>query len=115
MADPITWTAIAAGVGAVASAVGTGYGVYSGERQAGAQRRALADQEQQQMLAENRATSAQRSADIRMAAANQKKPDLARLMQAATERASMGTGGTLLTGPQGAGKGTLSKTTLLGE
>lgn len=108
-------TAIAAGVGALASGAGTVYSIVSGERQAGMQRRAMADQERQQMLAENRAISAQRAGDIRMSAANQKKPDLARLMQSAAERASMGTGGTLLTGPQGADKGTLSKTTLLGE
>lgn len=110
-------TAIAAGIGALASGAGTAYGIVQGERQNAQQKDAMKRQEEAQMLAENRATSQQRRSDMAMAAANQKKPDLARLMQSAAERASMGASGTLLTGPRGVDRGAtpLSKTSLLGE
>lgn len=108
---------IALGVSALAAAGGTAYSIFQGERQNAQQKDALKRQEEAQMLAENRATSQQRRSDMAMAAANQKKPDLARLMQSAAEKASMGAAGTLLTGPRGVDRGAtpLSKTSLLGE
>jgi len=90
---------------AVAAVVGTSYAVYSGERAANEQERAMKKQEK------TAATQAN-LADMANNKANRKTPNIAAIMQGNKS----GVGSTMLTGPQGVDPGalTLGRNTLLG-
>lgn len=102
--------AAAAVISAVASAVGTGYSIYSGERSAKKQAQAQAQAEKQALQAER---------DFNKA--NSKKANTAGLLQAAQQDGG-GVGSTMLTGSEGVGndklklgrQNLLGKTSLLG-
>lgn len=92
---------------AIAAIVGTGYGIYSGERSAAAQADA-------QNRAKKSAADQQKAADEAANRANQKSADTTGALNAA--RQASGSSGTMLTGPQGVDPSALSlgKTSLLG-
>lgn len=94
---------------AIAAVVGTGYSIYSGERNASAQSNAQNQAKQQ----------AQQTADASDQAnnrANQKSPDENGLLAANQASGKNGVGGTMLTGPTGIDPSLLQlgKSTLLG-
>ena len=94
---------------AAAAVVGTAYSVYSGERNASAQKSA---QEQ----ARQNALRQEKAADEANNRANQKSADTVGAMSAAQQAGKAGASGTMLTGPQGIDPSTLNlgKNTLLG-
>lgn len=73
------------------SAASTGYGVYAGEEQAQAGRRAKRDQDKAQTAAENAAASGARRAEEDERRARQRSPDLTGLLE--RERKRPGPGG----------------------
>lgn len=84
--------------------------IYSGNQQAKAQKKAMA---QAQANAEKQAAAA----DQAFNAANQKRPDVSAILDAATQAGRGGVSGTMLTGAQGVDPNalTLGRSTLLGQ
>jgi len=107
--------AVAAGSPA-ASAAGTGYSIYAGERANKAQKQALNEQRQAQQQAAAQAASQQRRSAQAMAAANRRQPDMLGIMAGAAEGAGGGPTSTMLTGPSGVSSQDLAlgRQTLLG-
>lgn len=97
------------GVLAAAAVAGTAYTVYSGEKNASAQKKAQAQ-------ATKTAGAQATAADQAMNAANQKRPDTSAILDAATQAGRGGISGTMLTGASGVDKNAmaLGKSTLLG-
>lgn len=95
---------------AAAAVAGTAYSIYSGERSADAQASA-------QKEARNNALKAEQNAQQATNRANQKKPDTAGILDAASQSGKAGASGTMLTGPQGIDPAALNlgKNTLLGS
>lgn len=92
-------------IAAVAAAVGTGYAVYSGERQASEQRKAERQAKRQAEIAEQEANRARRN-----------PANAGALIDRAAQSAQAGAPGTMLTGPQGVDPNqmALGRNTLLG-
>ena len=107
-----TATLIAAGV----AAGSTGYSIYAGQKQQGAQKKALAQQNKAQGEAEANALSTERKAETAQNSVNQKTPNVAAILARAAQSGSTGLSSTMLTGPAGVDPGSLNlgKTTLLG-
>ena len=95
---------------AAAAVAGTAYSIYSGEKQASAQKSA-----QQQAMANANAQA--KAADEATNRANQKQPDTSAILSAAMQAGKGGQSGTMLTGPSGVQSSDLSlgKSTLLGS
>lgn len=93
--------------GVVVAAVGTSYGIYSGER-------ASQDRKRAQRKALRDANKAESQAQQAFNAENQKKPDLSTLL--ANNREQAASGSTMLTGPGGAApmQNMLGRRSLLG-
>lgn len=106
----------AATIAAVAAVAGTAYSVYSGERAAAAQEKAMKQQQQaqQQALEQSKKQAAVQDQEINRA--NAKSPDSMSVLSRAQQDAQSGGGGTMLTGPTGVDPSLLSlgKSTLLG-
>lgn len=97
--------------GAITAAViGAAASIYTGSQQAKAQKKAQA---QAQANAEKQASAA----DQAFNAANQKRPDVSAILDAATQAGRGGVSGTMLTGAQGIDPNalTLGRSTLLGQ
>ena len=109
--------AIAGIIGAVASAGGTAYSAYAGQKQQATQDMALKRQQTAQQTAEGAALSTERQGEIAQSAANAKVPDISAILARASQMSKGGVGGTMLTGPQGVDPGNLNlgKTSLLGS
>jgi len=109
-------TAIFAGIGAAAAVGGTAYGIVNGQNQQGAQKKALATQNQAQQEAEANTLSTDRMAAVASDAANQQKPNISAILARAATMGSAGLSSTMLTGPAGVTGGlNLGKNTLLGS
>ena len=107
---------IAAIVGATAAVGSTAYGVYNGQQQQGAQKKALAQQNQAQQTAVAQSLSTQRNSEVAQNAANQQTPNVAAILQRAATMGNAGLSSTMLTGPTGVTGGmNLGKSTLLGS
>lgn len=101
----------------IASAlIGAGATVYSSEKAASGQKKAMRAQEQAQKQAIGEAVSQRRSSEEQMRKANQKTPDVSAIMADAMSRSSSGIAGTRLSG-SGLGQQSLglARTRLLGE
>lgn len=106
MSGPLTAAVIAS----------TAYTVYSGERAAAAQEKAM---KQQQIAQDEARANAKKQADVQdqeINRANAKSPDAQRVLADAQQGAQGGASGTMLTGPTGVDPNLLSlgKSTLLG-
>ena len=90
-------------VAAIATAVvvGTGYSIYSGEKQKEQQKKQLKLQEQANADAKQTAKEQADRADIEMNRANRKKADVAAIQSKEDPSALSGPAGTMLTGVQG--------------
>lgn len=101
---------------AVAAVVGTAYTVYSGERAADAQNKALDQQRSAQAQATANAERQAKLAEENVNRANAKSPDTGAIMAASEQAAKGGVAGTMLTGSQGVNPQQLAlgKNTLLG-
>lgn len=108
-----TATLIAAGV----AAGSTGYSIYAGNKQQGAQKKALAAQTTAQQQAESNALSTERKSEIAQNSVNQQKPNVAAILARAATMGGAGLSSTMLTGPGGVNTGSLNlgKTSLLGS
>jgi uncharacterized protein HemX len=108
---------IAALVGAGAAVGSTAYGVYNGQQQQGAQKKALASQNQAQQQAEANALSTERQSAVAENAANQQRPNVASILARAAKMGNTGLSSTMLTGPTGVNPNNLNlgKSTLLGS
>ena len=82
-------------------AVATGYMIYSGEQQKEQQKKQLKMQEQANKDAQQRAKEAKDRADVATNKANQKSTNVSALKSKEEQAASVGGGGTMLTGNQG--------------
>lgn len=104
----------AAAYTAVAAVAAAGYGAYSGERAASAQRHSLINQKKAQGTAEAQAIDQQRKADMELRRANQKQPDVTALLASAQKPTKSQS---LLTGPSGVDASLLSlgRPKLLGQ
>lgn len=102
----VTATTILAG----AAVAGTAYSIYNGQQQLSAQKKG-----QQQALANANAQAT--AADQAMNKANQKRPDVAAILDAAAQSGRSGVSGTMLTGAQGVNQNSmaLGRSTLLGQ
>jgi uncharacterized protein HemX len=100
----------------IGAALGAGASVYSGEKAAQGQKKALRAQEQAQRQAIGDAVSQRRASEEQMRKANQKTPDINAIMADAMSRSSSGVSGTRLSG-SGLGQQSLGlgRTRLLGE
>lgn len=116
MAGSISATTALAIAGLAVGGAGTAFGIYNGQKQAGAQQDALKKQTTAQQQATGAALSTERQGEIAQGAANQKTPNIASILQTA---ASKGTGAssTMLTGPGGVSTpgSNLGGNTLLGS
>jgi len=99
-----TGAAIIAGVGA---ALGAGATVYSAERQASGQKKALNAQEAAQRASLAQANKQARQSEEQFASANKKTPDMSAIMASAASGSRGGAASTNLTGTK--------TTTMLGE
>ena len=96
-------------------AAALGGAVYQGEQQKKIATKARRLQEKAMDEAKTAAVGEQRDAMAERARLNRKKPNLDEIMASEQMSTSRGVGGTMLTGPGGAGgSGTTSGTTLLG-
>ena len=113
MSGAITIATIATAAAAVGS---TAYGIYNGQQQQGAQKKALAQQTTVQQQAEANALSTERKSEIAQNAANQKAPNVAAILAKAAQMGNQGLSSTMLTGPGGVNTSNLNlgKNTLLG-
>jgi len=115
MSGIATISTIAAIVGAGAAVGSTAYGIYNGQKQQGAQKQALAKQNEAQQQAEANSLSTERKAAVAQNAANQQTPDIASILSRAAKMGNAGLSSTMLTGPTGVTGGmNLGKNTLLG-
>jgi len=107
---------IAAFIGAGAAVGSTAYGVYNGQQQQGAQKKALKAQTTAQQTAEANALSSERKAAVAENAANKRAPNVASILARAATMGNSGLSSTMLTGPGGVSSGglDLGKSTLLG-
>lgn len=103
-------------VGAISAIAALGYGVYSGQQQAKAQKRALRSQEQAQKESTAAAAAQQRRAEMEAKKANARKPDTASILANEQKSALQGPSATMLTGASGATRGgmKLGQTSMLG-
>jgi uncharacterized protein HemX len=117
MSGAITLSTIAAVVGAGAAVGGTAYGIYNGQKQQGAQKKALAQQTTAQQEAEASSLSTERKSELAQNAANQQTPNVAGILARAATMGNKGLSSTMLTGPAGVNSAALSlgKSTLLGS
>ena len=101
---------------AIAAVASVGYSVYSGERAAEAQGKALESQKAAQAQAVESANKQQKLAEENTNRANSKSPDVGAITSAAEQAGKGGAAGTMLTGPQGVNPQQLAlgKSTLLG-
>lgn len=101
---------------AVAGAVGTGYSMYAGERQAKEQRKARSQADEANRRAEATAAQQAKQAEQDMNRARVNRPDAGALLDAAAQENQSGAGSTMLTGPGGVDPNQLNlgKNTLLG-
>tara|TARA_R110000796_G_scaffold42482_8_gene105022 strand:+ start:2394 stop:2717 length:324 start_codon:yes stop_codon:yes gene_type:complete len=101
---------------AVAAVVGTGYSVYSGEKQKKQQKKALAMQSDANVKAESQAKAQADRADVSQNRANRKKANVSGIMSAANQAGKSGAAGTMLTGSMGVDPSSLNlgSNTLLG-
>ena len=83
--------------------------IYTGEKQASAQKKSLRRQREAQQTAETRQASQQKQSMMAEAKANQKKPNIASLLSKERLRSAQGPGSTMLTGAGGAGPMTLGR------
>lgn len=97
-------------IAAVAAAVGTAYGVYSGEKASKANKNAA---QQAKANADKQALQAEQEFNR----ANQKTADTNKMLAANQQASLSGQAGTMLTGPQGVAPGNvdIGKSTLLGQ
>lgn len=103
---------IAAGVGAL----GVGVSAYDGSKAAASQKQSLKNQTTATQTAEGNALSTERNNAVATNEATQQTPDVSTIMAQAAQAAKAGVGSTMLTGPGGAGPGTLGGGgTLLGK
>lgn len=116
MSGAISLSTVALLASAGAAAAGTGYAIYSGQKQAGQQKKALARQNTAQQTAEAAALSTERKAEVAQNAANQKVPNVAQILARAATMGNGGLSSTMLTGPSGVDGASLNlgKTSLLG-
>lgn len=106
----------AAIVGATAAVGSTAYGIYNGQQQQAAQKKALAQQTQAQQQAEANSLSTERQSAVAENAANQQTPNVAAILARAAQMGNAGLSSTMLTGPTGVTSGmNLGKATLLGS
>lgn len=114
MSGAITIATIAGAAAAVGS---TAYGIYSGNKQQAAQKKALATQNQAQQEATANALSTERQSAIAQSDANKQTPNVAAILQRAATMGNNGVSSTMLTGPTGVNTGSLNlgKQTLLGS
>ena len=117
MTGAITATTVALIGAAAVGAAGLGYTIAQGVEGQRRQADALRRQEGAQGQAVSAAEQQRLTSQMAMNKANQKRPDVSSIMQAASESASGGPQSTMLTGPTGVNPNTLSlgKTTLLGS
>jgi len=117
MSGAISISTLAAVAGATAAVGSTAYGIYSGQRQEGAQKKSLAQQNQAQQQAEANALSTQRKSELAQNAANQQTPNVAAILSRAAQMGNQGLSSTMLTGPGGVNTTALNlgKSTLLGS
>jgi hypothetical protein len=117
MSGAITLSTIAAIASAGVAAGGLAYGIKSGSDQSNAQDQALKRQKAAQVTAEQNAVSQARKSDTAQNAANQKTPDIASILQRASQSGKAGMNSTMLTGTSGIDPTQLNlgKTTLLGS
>jgi len=116
MSGAISLTTIAALAGAGAAVGGTAYSIVNGQKQQGAQKKALAAQNTAQQTAEANALSTERKSEIAQNAASQKTPNVAAILARAAQAGGSGLTSTMLTGPGGVSTSSLNlgKTSLLG-
>ena len=107
----------AAVVGAAAAAAGAGYSIAAGEDAKRKQADALGKQERAQTQAVASAETQRQQSQQLVNRANQKKPDVSSIMQAAADSSKGGAAGTMLTGPTGVDPNSLAlgKSSLLGS
>jgi hypothetical protein len=108
-----TATLIAAGV----AGASTGYSIYAGQKQAGAQKKALTAQNTAQQQAQAAALSTERKGEIASNDVNKKAPNIGAILARAAQAGSSGISSTMLTGPSGVAAADLNlgKATLLGS
>lgn len=107
----------ATAVMADAAVIGAGATIYSGMQQKKGMAAAAAQQAAAQQQATVQANKAAAQADIAQNQANQKRPNVAGVMDAMSQRGKSGASGTMLTGSQGVDPNALNlgKSTLLGQ
>jgi hypothetical protein len=117
MAGSISAATLAAVIGATAAAGTAAYGVYNGQKQQGAQKKALAQQNQAQQQAEASSLSTERQGAVAQNAANQQTPNVSAILARAATMGNTGLSSTMLTGPSGVSGSSLNlgKSTLLGS
>lgn len=116
MAGSISLGTLAAVIGAGAAVASTGYGVYAGQKNQAAQKKALVQQTQAQQTAEANSLSTERQSAIAQNAANQQTPNVSAILARAAQQGNQGLSSTMLTGPGGVTTGlNLGKSTLLGS
>jgi hypothetical protein len=109
--------AVAAAIASTAiAAAGTAYSVVASEQGKKSQEEAMRKQEQAQREAAGQAQAQQRRSQQAMNAANRREPDMAGIMDRASQGAGGGPSSTMLTGPGGVDPTQLSlgRNTLLG-
>ena len=109
--------AVVAGTGVAATAAGVGYTIASGEDAKRKQADALGKQERAQTQAVASAEKQSQQSQQLVNRANQKRPDVSSIMQAAADSSKGGAAGTMLTGPTGVDPNSLAlgKSSLLGS
>lgn len=98
------------GVEVAALALGAGslgYGVYSGQQGAKAQKKAIGEQRQAQADATSRAFQQEAENEMAVNKASRKKPDLGALLASAQAGSKLGAASTMLSGPQAVKTNTL--------
>ena len=102
--------------GAAIGAGTLGYGIYSGEQQAGMQKKAMAMQNTAQQEAVTASLNTERQSQIAQNEVNKQVPNVSAILQRAMQMGNAGISSTMLSGPAGAASGTqLGKATLLGS
>ena len=106
-----------AAAGVAASVGGLGYTIAAGEDAKRKQADALGKQERAQTQAVASAETQRQQSQQLVNRANQKKPDVSSIMQAAADSSKGGAAGTMLTGPTGVDPNSLAlgKSSLLGS
>ena len=109
--------AVVAGTGVAATAAGVGYTIASGEDAKRKQADALGRQQTAQTQAVASAEKQSQQSQQLVNRANQKRPDVSSIMQAAADSSKGGAAGTMLTGPTGVDPNALAlgKSSLLGS